>query len=83
MLNRECVLCRLYSVNYLYYKICGFSLCPTEGLRTSRPLQLASVKCEKSMNICLFNYNAVFHVLLAALCIFVIYKCLSWDFVQQ
>jgi hypothetical protein len=58
-------------------------MCPTEGFRPSRPLQLAGVKCKMSMNVCLFNYSAVFYVILIAMCIYVIYKCLSWDFDQQ
>ncbi len=35
-------------------------LCPTEGYGPSRPLQLASVKFEENMNVCLFSCSAVF-----------------------
>ncbi len=37
----------------------------------------------QGMNVCLLSCSAVFYIILAAMCIFVIYKCLSWDFDQQ
>ncbi len=58
-------------------------VCPTEEFGTSGPLQLASVKCEEGVDVCFFSFIAVFNVILTAMCIYVIYKCLSWDFDQQ
>jgi hypothetical protein len=33
--------------------------------------------------VCLFRCSAVFYVISAVMCIYVIYKCLGWDFDQQ
>jgi hypothetical protein len=57
---------------------------PTKGFRPSRPLQLNNVKCKKkSKNVHLFSCYAVLCVLLTAcvvltaVCIYVICKCLK------
>jgi hypothetical protein len=44
---------------------------------------MPSMKCKKSMNVCLCSYGAVLYVILAMMCIYVIYKCLSLDFDHQ
>ncbi len=44
---------------------------------------MSSMKCKKSMIVCLSSCNAVPYIVLAMLCIYAIYKCLSWDFDQQ
>jgi hypothetical protein len=35
------------------------------------------------MNVCLFSCSTVLYVILAVMGIYMIYKCLSWDFDQQ
>jgi hypothetical protein len=35
------------------------------------------------MDVCPFSCIALFNVILTAMCIYVIYKCLSWDLDQQ
>ncbi len=54
--------------------VCPFSCCA---------LFMFSMKCKKSMNVCLFSCSTVLYIILAVMCIYVIYKCFSWDFDQQ
>jgi hypothetical protein len=51
--------------------VCPFSCCA---------VLMSSMKCKKSMNVCLSSCNAMPYIVLAMMCIHVIYKCLSWHF---
>jgi hypothetical protein len=44
---------------------------------------MLSMKCDKKINVCLFNCNIVPYIVVAVMCIYVIYNCLSRDFDQQ
>jgi hypothetical protein len=57
---------------------CLIYSCPTEVFRPSRPLQLTSVNiCRESKDVRVYSCFAVFCVVLAVMCICVIYKFLS------
>ncbi len=54
--------------------VCPFSCCT---------VFMYNMKFKKSMNVCLFSCNNVPYIVLAGMCIYVIYKCLRWDFNLQ
>ncbi len=52
-------------------------------LLSCRAVFMPSMKCKKSMNVCPFSCSAVFYVLLAVMCIYVIYKCFCWGLISN
>ncbi len=60
-----------------------WSALPSNWILGAQSVFMSSMKCKKSMNVRLFSCSAVLKVILAVMCIYVIYKCLSWDFYQQ